>query len=108
MKGTFKILKITAMIVVGGLLLMGAVYQGMGLSRGNRQAANEKEAFNAGVVYGQRAGDLARAKGQVIVTMDDSAIDDLRITLTSGRYESARLRFIEGFRSGYQSYRSKK
>ena len=92
-------------VALGGVLLVEATFKGIELSRNGECAIQEREAFKAGVVYGQRAGDMARSKGLVSITFDDATIDHLRVTLTAGRYEDTRLPFIDGFRQGYDTAR---
>ncbi|MBL9137027.1 MAG: hypothetical protein JNK85_14240 [Verrucomicrobiales bacterium] len=108
MKSTLKTLKVVAMVALGGVLLVEAAFKGIELSRNSDCPIHEREAFKAGVVYGKRAADLARSKGLELVTFDDSAIDDLRVTLTAGRYQDTRLPFIDGFRHGFESARASK
>ena len=101
-------LKIVVMGVLSGVALVGAGVEGMRLSQNVDATIDEREAFKAGAVYGQRAADMARSKGLEMVNFEDSAIDDLRVTLTANRYRETRLPFIDGFRQGYETRRVEK
>ncbi|MCC7374541.1 MAG: hypothetical protein IT581_07780 [Verrucomicrobiales bacterium] len=101
-------LKIVAMVVMSGVALVGAGVEGMRLSQNVDTTIDEREAFKAGAVYGQRAADMARTKGIEMVSFEDSAIDVLRVTLTAHRYQDTRLPFIDGFRQGYETRRVEK
>ena len=65
------------------------------------QEPEAKEAHDAGIVYGSKAGEMARANGKAASSLTDGDVDQMRTLLTGTNYDSKREQFNSGFKEGY-------